>query len=150
MGGGRHHPRQALVLHDVSADRLRPRRARHVVQQERRQPQRLDGGLRQEPAGIHRHARAPGTVRLTWQATPRNKFNIQWSEQYNSSNTKGGGTATQTPEATGRTLYQPSRQPNATWSSPISGQLLLEAGWGTYQARYRMPAPRNDGTHNPR
>jgi hypothetical protein len=90
-----------------------------------------------------------GTVRLTWQATPRNKINIHWSEQYNSANKEGGGTATQTPEAHGRTLYQPSRQPHATWSSPISARLLAEAGWGMYQARYRMPTPRVDGTHNP-
>jgi len=89
-----------------------------------------------------------GTMRLTFQATPRNKFNMQWSEQYNSSNTKGGGTGTQTVEATGRTLYQPSRQPNATWSSPVSGKLLLEAGWGMYQSRYRT-AHRVDGTYNP-
>ena len=27
----------------------------------------------------------------------------------------------------------------ATWSSPVSSRLLLEAGWGTYQARYRNP-----------
>ena len=26
------------------------------------------------------------TVRLTWQATPRNKFNVHWSEQYNDAN----------------------------------------------------------------
>jgi hypothetical protein len=53
-----------------------------------------------------------------------------------------------TPEATTRTLYIPSRQPHASWQSPISGRLLAEAGWGMYQARYRF-APRNDGTHNP-
>jgi Carboxypeptidase regulatory-like domain len=89
-----------------------------------------------------------GTLRLTWQATPRNKFNLHWSEQYNSSDTNGGGTATQTVEATPRTLYQPSRQPQASWSSPISGRLLLEAGWGMYQSRYRR-MPRTDGTANP-
>lgn len=89
-----------------------------------------------------------GTLRLTWQATPRNKFNIHWSEQYNSSDTNGGGTATQTIEATPRTLYQPSRQPQASWSSPVSGRLLLEAGWGMYQSRYRR-SPRLDGTANP-
>jgi hypothetical protein len=91
-----------------------------------------------------------GTIRLTWQATPRNKINIHWSEQYNSANKKGGGSGTQTPEAHPRTLYQPSRQPHATWSSPISSRLLAEAGWGMYQARYRMPTPRVDGTHNPK
>ncbi|HVH28733.1 MAG TPA: carboxypeptidase regulatory-like domain-containing protein [Vicinamibacterales bacterium] len=87
-----------------------------------------------------------GTVRLTWQATPRNKFNIHWSEQYNDDNYgRTGGTATQTPEASTRTYYIPSRQPHASWSSPITGKLLAEAGWGMYQARYRF-APRNDGT----
>ena len=38
--------------------------------------------------------------------------------------------------------------PHASWSSPVSGRLLLEAGWGMYQARYRFGI-RNDGTHNP-
>ena len=89
-----------------------------------------------------------GTVRLTWQATPRNKFNVHWSEQYNDSNYgKGGGTATTAPEAAVRVLYIPSRQPHASWSSPVSSRLLLEAGWGMYQARFRQGV-RNDGTHN--
>ena len=87
--------------------------------------------------------------RLTWQVTPRNKVNLHWSEQYTTSSTRGGGTSTQTPEATGRVLYQPSHIQQASWSSPISGKLLLEAGWGTYQARYRNPMPRVDGSHNP-
>ena len=43
-----------------------------------------------------------GIARLTWQATPRNKINLHWSEQYNSSSNKGGGSATSTPEASGR------------------------------------------------
>jgi hypothetical protein len=89
------------------------------------------------------------TFRLTWQATPRNKFNLHWSEQYNDANyALGGGTATTTPEASSRTLYIPSRQPHASWQSPITSRLLAEAGWGMYQARYRFGV-RNDDTHNP-
>jgi hypothetical protein len=66
------------------------------------------------------------TVRLTWQATPRNKFNFHWSEQYNDANYGlGGGTATATPEATTRVLYIPSRQPHASWQSPIT----VQAAW---------------------
>jgi hypothetical protein len=90
------------------------------------------------------------TIRLTWQASPRNKFNFHWSEQYNDGNYGAGGGAAvppTTPEASTRVLYIPSRQPHATWQSPISGRLLAEAGWGMYQARYRF-APRNDETFN--
>jgi hypothetical protein len=90
------------------------------------------------------------TIRLTWQATPRNKFNFHWAEQYNDANYGAGGGAAvppTTPEASTRVLYIPSRQPHATWQSPISGRLLAEAGWGMYQARYRF-APRNDDTFN--
>ena len=55
------------------------------------------------------------TIRLTWQATPRNKFNVHWAEQYNdAAYGPGGGTATVTPEASSRVLYIPSRQPHAT------------------------------------
>ena len=90
-----------------------------------------------------------GIGRITWQATPRNKINLYWSEQYNTANRQGGGTATQTPEATGLNLYQPSHIQQATWSSPYTSRVLFEAGWGTYQARYRNNAPRIDGTHHP-
>ena len=91
-----------------------------------------------------------GIGRITWQATPRNKINLHWSEQYKTSNTKGGGTGTQTIEATLWTFYgTPSHIQQATWSSPVTSRLLLEAGWGTYEARYRN-WPRVDGTYNPR
>src|SRR6185436_4451856 len=44
-----------------------------------------------------------GIARITWQATPRNKINLHWSEQYNGNiRTPGsGGSATATPETTG-------------------------------------------------
>ena len=112
----------------------------HVVQQERRQPECLDGRFRPEPASVQRHPGPERDRRITWQVTPRNKINLHWSEQYNDSATKGGGTATTTPEASGRTLFQPSHIQQATWSSPVTSRLLLEAGWGTYEARYRNPA----------
>ncbi|MGH9254489.1 MAG: carboxypeptidase regulatory-like domain-containing protein, partial [Vicinamibacterales bacterium] len=106
---------------------------------------------RSQPAFTNRVERQ-STIRLTWQATPRNKFNALWSEQYLDTNYgNGGGTGTApftTPEATARSYYIPSRQPHATWSSPISGRLLAEAGWGMYQARYRF-TKRNDGTDVP-
>jgi hypothetical protein len=91
-----------------------------------------------------------GIMRLTWQISPRNKVAGHWSEQYTSSSIKGGGTGTVTPEASTYTLFKPSHINSVSWSSPVSSRLLMEAGWGSYQARYRNPGPRVDGTFNPR
>jgi hypothetical protein len=96
--------------------------------------------------GIYRN----GIGRVTWQVTPRNKINLNWSEQYQSTSRQGGGSATTTPEAATYSLFQPSHMQQATWSSPLTSRILLEAGWGTYQARYRNPGPRIDGSFNPR
>ena len=105
------------------------------------------------PTGAGRRLRTSverqATARLTWQATPRNKFNFHWSEQYNDANYERGRHRDADARSDGPDLLQPVRQPQATWSSPVSSRLLLEAGWGMYQARYRIGTPRTDGTHNP-
>jgi hypothetical protein len=79
-----------------------------------------------------------GSLRLTWQATPRNKFNFWWDEQIVCQHCVGGGSRTglvfaggiQSPEAHGRTEGFPQRMAQATWSSPASNRLLLEASLG--------------------
>ena len=86
--------------------------------------------------------------RLTWQATPRNKISLSHSEQYDRQNKIGGGSATRTPEAQGMRLYTPGHIQTATWTSPVTSRLLLEAGWGNYLSRYANTAPRVDGSHN--
>ncbi|MEO8258962.1 MAG: carboxypeptidase regulatory-like domain-containing protein [Acidobacteriota bacterium] len=88
-------------------------------------------------------------ARLTWQASPRNKISFMNSEQYSSSNRKGGGGAQRTPEAQGLNLYTPGHTRTLTWSSPLTNRMLLEAGWGSYLANYANDAPRIDGQHNP-
>jgi hypothetical protein len=90
------------------------------------------------------------TGRLTWQATPRNKINLSWQEQHLRDHWESGGTATTTGEAYNWRLMTPSHIQGATWSAPLTSRLLAEAGWGTYEARYRNPSPRIDGTHHPR
>ena len=91
-----------------------------------------------------RQAKDDGTwknssVRLTWQATPRNKFQFWWDEQVNcqsciNSGLAGGPSATfattaLAPEADGR-FYNPIRMAQATWTAPVTSRLLVEAFWG--------------------
>ena len=90
-----------------------------------------------------------GVGRLTWQVTPRNKINVNHSEQYDVGRFNGGGTATRTPEAEGIRLYTPGHIQQVSWSSPYTNRLLFEAGWGNYISRYANFAPRRDGSHVP-
>jgi hypothetical protein len=73
------------------------------------------------------------SLRLTWQASPRNKINIQhqWADQlrdhfYSQSTTN----RTQAPTATIYYHGQPSYLSQATWNAPVTSRLLLEAGAG--------------------
>jgi hypothetical protein len=100
-------------------------------------------------------------LRLTLQATPRNKFGIFWDEQKPcngatwSSTEDGcrqqpdsgyiyGGAPTFAPEAGGTGAGGTSggyghgfqRVQQVTWSSPATNRLLFEAGFGTYLSRY--------------
>jgi hypothetical protein len=72
------------------------------------------------------------SLRLTWQATPRNKFSFQpqHADQlrdhfYSQSATN----RTQSPEATIYYHGQPTYFVQAGWNSPVTSRLLLEAGW---------------------
>jgi hypothetical protein len=102
-----------------------------------------------------------GSARVTVQATQRNKFNVYWDEQHPCQGAAFPGTndgcrqsksdeficgapassnascsATSAPE-TG-TYLNPygQRVQQATWTSPVTNKLLLEAGVGTYLSRW--------------
>ncbi|HVH29089.1 MAG TPA: TonB-dependent receptor [Vicinamibacterales bacterium] len=109
------------------------------------------------------------SLRLTVQATPRNKFNVFWDEQapceggatpdvspdVSACRRSGdgeyfaGGTAAPTPRASAtlapetaayRAFGQRVRQ--VKWTSPVTSQLLLEGSGGAYWSRYGgMPMP---------
>ena len=75
-----------------------------------------------------------GSVRLTWQLTPRNKVSAFWDAQAVcrtcTGATPGQAEPSQTsPEAVG-VLGRRLDVTQATWSSPIGNRLLLEAGYG--------------------
>ena len=65
-------------------------------------------------------------LRLTWQASPRNKFNLFGDYQDDCQCRPVGGTAA--PEAVVGFRFKPAYLMQATWHSPLSGKLLLEAG----------------------
>ena len=92
------------------------------------------------------------SLRLTVQATPKNKFNVYWDEQKPctgatyASSVDGcrrqpeeggfvyGGAATAAPEtATYENRFQRVQQ--LTWTSPITNRVLLTAGFGDYLTR---------------
>ena len=80
-------------------------------------------------------------LRLTLQATPRNKFNIFWDEQSMclecDAGSPGGGSPTVAPEASGGTWdtdFQRFHQ--LTWSSPITSRLLADAGYSEFRTKY--------------
>jgi hypothetical protein len=91
--------------------------------------------------------------RVTWQVTPRNKIGGFWDEQVVCRKCTGATTGITdpprvTPEATGVGATKPLRVPQATWSSPVTSRLLLDAGWGgTYYGWGNMerdPNPTRD------
>ena len=101
------------------------------------------------------------SLRLTTQATPRNKFSIFWDEQMpcegaawpgsTESACRGsgdneiiaGGTAAPTPRASATAAPETAAFRNygtrfrqMSWQSPATNRLLLEAGVGAYASRY--------------
>jgi hypothetical protein len=98
------------------------------------------------------------SARFTIQATPRNKFNLHWDWQVPCNGAAvttnadacrsqpdsgavvgslglGGLTATSSPETAGY-LHVLVQNRQFTWSSPATNKLLLEAGLGSYVAKW--------------
>src|SRR5713226_6783248 len=94
------------------------------------------------------------TPRITWQASPRNKFSFVWDEQpicrkcTGSTSFSGSPVSTTSPEADGYGEYNPQRVQQARWTSTTTSRLLLEAGFGTsyygWGNRERNPNPTHD------
>ena len=75
------------------------------------------------------------TLRTTWQATPRNKISAYWDEQKRCLDCIGGGTATQTIEATPAVPGYPLRTMQLMWKSPLSSRLLAQVGTSALRNR---------------
>ena len=114
------------------------------------------------------------TGRLTFQATPRNKFNIHWDSQLSCNGATydnnspgcrqqnrdgafigalglGGLTSTTSPETSGYLGHTLIQNRQFTWNSPVTNKLLLEAGVGSYRSRWGpMASPGNPTAPFPR
>ena len=105
----------------------------------------------------------PAGLRLTWQATPRNKlaFSSDFRERCACPNTAGGSTAV---ESSPDFIFRPDNVDMVTWSSPVTNRLLLEGtavvlplAWGNrinagitpglVQVVEQNPAPGTPGTY---
>ena len=110
-------------------------RHQHVLQQERRRPDEMDLRAGREARDQRRHLEEH-RLRLTWQPTRKNNFNIFWDEQTARLDHLGGGTPTTSPEAAGTTDSAPLRARQITWRSPMTSRLLLEGGYGQNGGRW--------------
>jgi hypothetical protein len=91
--------------------------------------------------------------RITWQISTRNKVGVFWDEQANCRTCTGLTTGITdpprvAPEARGLSQTKPLRVTQATWSSPLTNRLLLDAGWGGIYYGWgnfeRQPNPTHD------
>jgi hypothetical protein len=75
--------------------------------------------------------------RVTWQATAKNKFNFTYDEQRACN--CGSVSAAQSHEYyLSSYRFEPNRLFQATWSSPITSRLLLEAGYAATISQWNM------------
>ena len=165
------HQGPHLVLRDGARRRAAPDDSRHLPEPQRRRPERVGVHARHEP----RKRAAPRasslySARFTIQATPRNKFNVHWDWQVPCNGAAvttdgdacrtqpdsgavvgslglGGLTATTSPETAGY-LHVLVQNRQFTWSSPVTNRLLLEAGLGSYVAKWGPIEPPGNPTRD--
>ena len=65
-----------------------------------------------------------GSIRGTWQATPRNKFNLSYDAQPRD---VFGDRATTSPEAANNFKFDKNQIISGSWTSPVTSRLLLDA-----------------------
>ena len=84
------------------------------------------------------------SLRLTWQATPRNKFTVFWDEQNECRSCEGGGSPTVAPEASAPTDVRWMRAYQAVWTAPLSNRFLAEAAFSGMGFSYGREREGND------
>jgi carboxypeptidase family protein len=84
------------------------------------------------------------SLRLTWQATPRNKVTVFWNEQQQDRGQTGGGSPTVSPEASEGTKVPAVRVYQAQWTAPLSSRVLFETAFSGLTSLYSREKPGNN------
>jgi len=80
-------------------------------------------------------------VRLTWQATPKNKLAL-WTAAHQRCWCHYTMSSTVQPDASAILRTPPNLMAQLTWASPITNRLLLDVGWTTHPERWTVyPQP---------
>jgi hypothetical protein len=78
------------------------------------------------------------SVRVTWQASQKNKFNFFWDEQDSCQDPCTGVVSVSTsPESWFSPQVQPNRVQQVTWTNPLTSKILLEAGLNVTTQLYK-------------
>ena len=92
---------------------------------------------RSEPRVEYKNKWRNVSARFTWQATPRNKFNIYWDEQdFCQDPCEGVVSVYTSPESWFSPQTKPNRLQQVSWNNPISNRILLEAGVSITRQNY--------------
>ena len=148
---------------NTRADRHVSGAAEPVRQPERGQPERVDVGAQTTAPSVRNStSKTLNAVRLTWQATQKNKFGfyIDYTKNCSGGAYKEGGdqcrapgdgwmasgpgvtpgTATVSPES-GTIWDAPAKIMQASWTSPFSNRVLLESGYSAFYTDNGDPRP---------
>jgi len=85
-------------------------------------------------------------ARITYRATPKNKFNVTYDEQRACNCGSFSGIASH-ENYIGQYRFEPNRLVQATWNAPVTSKLLLEAGFAATISQWNMyynPGVTND------
>ena len=84
------------------------------------------------------------SMRVTWQATARDKIAVFWDEQVECRACDGGGSPTVSPEASEPTDVRWMRAYQTVYTSPISSRMLVEAAFSGMGFSYGREKRGND------
>jgi hypothetical protein len=84
------------------------------------------------------------SLRLTWQASARDKFAFFWDEQVECRACEGGGSPTVSPEASDPTDVRWMRSYQAVWTAPFTSRMLVEAAFSGMGFSYGREKRGND------